>query len=275
MTQAKRIMVSNQLKKILSDEFTDRRTRNPSYSIRAFAKSMKADPSFITKLFSGKRGIGPKKFFQYASSAKIPSVKFRHVLNGTYDTKNESIQFQCMNQYKMMTEIRSCILLGIISAMKPKLDYLEIAHLSGYHVDEVKEIIDRAIENTVLSIDVDGYLVHSECDFMLPTEMDAETKNCQEALWLKSAEKIVSSIKDRISGKVESAKTFHSVIHFDHAVDLLSESAKSELTFQQIKMISKLLKTSKSKGGKQKPKATYVCMLNIVPTWEEKSRCSA
>lgn len=274
MTQAKRIIVSDQLKGILSDEFNDRRKRNPSYSIRAFAKSLKADPSFITKLFSGKRGIGLKKFIQYASSAKIPSQKFRHVLKDTYDANIESIQFQSANQYKFMTEMRASILMGIVSALKPRLDYSEIARLSGYQVNEVQDIIDRAIENKVLSIDADGSLVHVEGDFMLPTEMDSEAVKCQEVFWLQCAEKMTSCIRSRIAGNLDRSKTFHSAIQFDHVSGLFSASAKNELTFQQIKMISKLLNTSKTKNGKQKPKATNVCMLSIAPTWEENQRKS-
>jgi plasmid maintenance system antidote protein VapI len=46
---------------ILTREFEQRRERKPSYSLRAFARFIELDPSHLSKVFRGQRGLSQER----------------------------------------------------------------------------------------------------------------------------------------------------------------------------------------------------------------------
>ncbi|MBT3984385.1 MAG: hypothetical protein HOE90_23720 [Bacteriovoracaceae bacterium] len=53
------IQSSNFYKKYLWDEFQQRIRRNPSYSLRSFARALGIDPSALSRVFNHKASLGP------------------------------------------------------------------------------------------------------------------------------------------------------------------------------------------------------------------------
>lgn len=77
----------------LKKEFIERSRKNPSYSMRAFAASLKVDQSHLSKIFSGKLRISEKMIFHLSSILDINPSEFEGRLNYDFieDTSFEVI----------------------------------------------------------------------------------------------------------------------------------------------------------------------------------------
>lgn len=72
---------------ILQNELTRRLAKNPSYSLRAFAKSLGLSPSALSEIISGKRGISLKKGSDLLSRMELPEQEEREFIDSIKSTK--------------------------------------------------------------------------------------------------------------------------------------------------------------------------------------------
>jgi uncharacterized protein (TIGR02147 family) len=74
-------MIESTYRRLFKDAYLERRERNPSYSIRAFAKQLELSPAFVTLVFQGKRHLSPKIAGRVARKLKWSDQKQKYFLN--------------------------------------------------------------------------------------------------------------------------------------------------------------------------------------------------
>lgn len=57
--------------KLLLDHFENRRTRNPAYSLRAFARDLDIDNGNLKKILSGKLSVSPKVAYKIGKHIEL------------------------------------------------------------------------------------------------------------------------------------------------------------------------------------------------------------
>jgi transcriptional regulator with XRE-family HTH domain len=71
--------VNGSFREILLEEFNKRCHRNPKYSLRAFARSIRVDPSLLSKFFKGERGLSKKTIFRLGQAVNVPFSQISQV----------------------------------------------------------------------------------------------------------------------------------------------------------------------------------------------------
>jgi len=71
---------------LLKNEFQLRRNRNPQYSLRAFAKSLKIHSSTLSVILSGKRKISPKQADKILRELNVDQIQKKQILLSIINT---------------------------------------------------------------------------------------------------------------------------------------------------------------------------------------------
>lgn len=71
-------MKQTDFKKILNRELESRMTRNPRYSLRAFAKDLKMAPAFVSDVLKGKRGLSRQSALKISKKLSLSVSESEH-----------------------------------------------------------------------------------------------------------------------------------------------------------------------------------------------------
>ena len=78
-SRGEHLHVSDQVRSLLVVEFENRRKKNPSYSLRALARDLSLNQSFLTKVFKGKRRLGIGTAMTVALALGIPGDRLENI----------------------------------------------------------------------------------------------------------------------------------------------------------------------------------------------------
>lgn len=263
--------LSTALKDVLFNEFQKRQAVNSRYTIRAFARQLGADHSYLKRLFDGDRGISYVKFMQFAIRGGISDKNFSKIteqFNKT-NTKRTLMTFLTKEQYLFLYNVRTSMLLAIVSALKPKYDCELLSELSGYSKTEVKSIIETSIEMGFLAVTKDGFLKRKNREVREPIQLDSEMKDVRNKTFTSALDTIYHHLERKFKGEVHPHSSFHLGAGFEQNKQFFTDAVKEKLIAEQAKLIEKVTKSRASEKKGAKKKASYLWMLNIVPSWEE------
>lgn len=123
-------------KTYLQREFIRRCRKNPSYSLRAYAKYLEIDQSFLSKILNGKRAI--TEDIEQKLETKLGTVGRLKKLS----QKDPFLSLQ-EDEYEMISSWSHFAILELMKtkSFKPKVDW--VAQQLGIHEQEVKDALER------------------------------------------------------------------------------------------------------------------------------------
>ncbi len=127
---------------------------NPSYSLRAYARALCVDPSYISKLLNGKRDISPKVVQRLAPKLGLSPEQIRKISNSKKDLKKSEqlvVASALQANYTQLTEdIFQLIsdwyhyaILELVTIEKFKSEPKWISTMLGIKVAEVNDALQR------------------------------------------------------------------------------------------------------------------------------------
>ncbi len=149
----------------LRSELERRKKVNPSYSLRAFAKSLEMDASNLSKLLSGQTTVGTKLRMKLAKKLGMSDEDLRHFgyLEGQVVKDSDYIEHQ-LDHFKVISDWYHY---GILEALKldefrMDQDHKRLAERLGLTEEEVELAVKRLLKLGHLKIDSEGRYVDDE-----------------------------------------------------------------------------------------------------------------
>ena len=182
---------SNDLKEYLNEELVLRCQKNPSYSLRSFAKSLDVSPSFLSKLLNGKRRITPSIFEKLTLNLGLSQCEVLKLTSTGETENNKQTQF-CLNnlaleQFKIISDWYHYALLELTKVEGFVSEPGWIANKLGISVNQTKAAIERLCKLELLMKVKGAYKLTSEGNTTLKNDFtEIAFKKMQEELLNKA-----------------------------------------------------------------------------------------
>lgn len=131
-----------QMRVALQREFIERSRRNPAYSLRAYAKFLEIDQSFLSKILKGDRRI-TKDFGEVIAvklGIKNQPVKKRHTQELS---KPPGFLPLSDDEFEFISEWHHFAILEFLKTESRELNSSKISQRLGLHVEQVRDAIER------------------------------------------------------------------------------------------------------------------------------------
>lgn len=186
-TEAQRL---EQFRVAIQKEFIDRCRKNPAYSLRAFAKYLEIDQSFLSKLLKGQRSITKE-----LSEAIGPKLGLKPAqVNALFASGAASMPgFLSLtdDEFELLSEWHHFAILELSKTTSFDSDPHKIARRLGIHVEEVRSAIERLQRLNFIRITDSGIKI------LAPNNTWSNTKKTSDArkrLQRSLLEKSISAI---------------------------------------------------------------------------------
>jgi uncharacterized protein (TIGR02147 family) len=158
-----------QVRMVIQQEFIERSRKNPAYSLRAFAKYLEIDQSYLSKLLKGQRPI--TKNLVESIVPKL-GIKQRNIEMLFTKKKVQMADFALLtdDQFELLSEWQHFAIVELAKTKGFVFNSTKIAQRLGLHVEEVRSSIAR-LERLGL-IEIQGEKVK----VLLPTTTWSNTK---------------------------------------------------------------------------------------------------
>ncbi|MCB0417748.1 MAG: TIGR02147 family protein [Bdellovibrionaceae bacterium] len=145
----------------LQDELLRRCRKNPSYSMRSFARVLKLDSSALSKILNGKRGISKRMLKRLGESLGLSPqdmVQFRptHGNRAVENTRQRSFELLSLDTFQFISNWYYYGILSLIDVKGFVPNPKWIATALGVTVSEVKIAVERLERLGLLEILEDG-----------------------------------------------------------------------------------------------------------------------
>jgi uncharacterized protein (TIGR02147 family) len=131
----------------LSEEFKARQGRNPSYSLRAFARSLEVSPAQLSQILSGKRNLTLKTIHQISSRLSLSPLEKENFLK-TWSTQKETQEVKQKrtlldDEFKLIADWYHFAILSLAQLKDSTINSMWIAERLGISVWQAKEAVQR------------------------------------------------------------------------------------------------------------------------------------
>lgn len=142
----KTIIESNleQIRVAIQREFIDRARKNPAYSLRAFAKYLEIDQSFLSKLLKGQRPITRELAAAIAPKLGLKINQVADIfVNGT--TSLTGFLALSEDEFELLAEWHHFAIIELSKTDEFEADPHKIGKRLGIHVEEARDAIERLV----------------------------------------------------------------------------------------------------------------------------------
>lgn len=147
-----------QIRVAIQREFIERSRKNPAYSLRAFAKYLEIDQSFLSKLLKGQRAITLDLAQTIAPKLGLKSKEVNELfLNGTASLPGHLSLSD--DEFELLAEWHHFAIIELSKTDEFEADPNLIAKRLGLHVEEVREAIARLERLGFIKVGEDGFKV--------------------------------------------------------------------------------------------------------------------
>ncbi len=139
---------SNDFRIFLQSELIRRCKANPLYSLRAFARTLDIEPSFLSKILKGKRSVTESMLFHCASRLNLDSkdiFRFRN-LNKVDSPKSKlgmNYQQLAYDHFQVISDWYHYAILELVTVKKFKPSTVWIARVLGISQAEAQAAVER------------------------------------------------------------------------------------------------------------------------------------
>jgi DNA-binding MarR family transcriptional regulator len=141
------------LQRVLLYSFAEAKVKNPSYSLRAFAKKLKISPSALSEIFSAKRSVSLRLAEKVLNQLNSDPIVKEEVLNaflgrrelGTAEQKETSKVFTqlSMDQFKTIADWYHFAILSLFETTHFEPNAAAISERLGIRTAEAEQALER------------------------------------------------------------------------------------------------------------------------------------
>lgn len=163
-------MQTNSFRNFLQEELLNRCRKNPSYSLRAFARSLSVEPSALSQIINGKRPISGKMKLRLGSALGLSSDALRVFSTGEeISDLNRQFQNITLDTFALISDWYHYAILELTHIKGFKSDNEWIAKRLGITKSEVNIAVERLFRLGLLAqnknrnwkdTSKDGHLTH-------------------------------------------------------------------------------------------------------------------
>ena len=152
----------------LNRKFVEKRTRNPRYSLRAYAKSLQIGPAALSEILRGKRKISPKMALKVGSKLNLPpSLLLRYREDAENPASSQArlkrpFSSLTIDQLHMISDWHYFAILSLAETVDFKEDLDWIGTRLGIDRMDAELAVDRLLRLGNLRRELDGLLPTGE-----------------------------------------------------------------------------------------------------------------
>ena len=142
----------------LQQELVDKCKANPKYSLRAFARRLKIEPSFLSKVLAGKRAVTPTLISRLAPYLELSPTDLEK-----FTSPKQDISFQqlTIDTFQMISDWYHYAILELMTVEGFENSPKWIAGKLGIKPAEAQAAVERLLRLEMLSLDEEGNLVNT------------------------------------------------------------------------------------------------------------------
>ncbi len=162
-------------------------SKNPSYSLRAFAKQLSMSPSHLSRVLNGTKMISPSTAYKIASNLDLKNDQVEHFMDlvqlersseGSKElilqrlekrSRTENKRTLDLEMFKVLSDWYYLPLVELIKTKNFKSEPKWIAHRLGISHAEVNEALDRLNRLGIVTVE-DGKIVSVESEFLITSQ---------------------------------------------------------------------------------------------------------
>jgi uncharacterized protein (TIGR02147 family) len=166
----------SQIQKILHNHFDLLKLKNPSYSIRSFARKLDTTPGTLSLVMLGKRAVS-KKFAEKISDKLLLDPQERSEVLGKFLQKNLSTVPEedyiklSSDQFNVVGEWQHFAILNLIKTKGFNSDPTWIADRLGLSKKKVSECIERMLRLELITQETDGTIKRCSSKYRTPDDV--------------------------------------------------------------------------------------------------------
>lgn len=130
------------LRSLLQEEFQRRKRRNTHYSLRAFARFLKVDPSLLCKVMTGKRPLTLSVYRQCATALDWPVSDVEAVL-GPVTKRSDRYQVLSLDHFRLISEWYHYAIFELVKVRHSHPSPSWIAGMLGISKETAKDALSR------------------------------------------------------------------------------------------------------------------------------------
>jgi hypothetical protein len=134
---------------LLQSEYEKRKSKNPSYSLRAFAAQLDIHASCLSVILRGKRPLTDKLINRFIDALELAPEELHQF---KIDDKNVNYKILTMDTFEIISKWHYYAILELIKLKEFKASYKWIAKVLEISVTEVSSAVERLIRCELLEI---------------------------------------------------------------------------------------------------------------------------
>ena len=161
--------MSTEFIELITVELARRETRNPSYSLRAFAKDLHVHPSALSELMNGKRGVTPKMGQHILEKLNYSAEEIDRMLNFSKELNADTNL--SLEKFKTISNWYHFAILSLGEIPNFDLEPKAISERLNISEKDASEALDRLELLGMIVRDLKGKLIITGQQFKTPTEV--------------------------------------------------------------------------------------------------------
>jgi uncharacterized protein (TIGR02147 family) len=135
---------------ILNQEFNKRRTRNPNFSLRSFAKWLKISPAQLSQMMTGKRPVTLNSVKKISERLELSPIEKKALINSLLKDKDfiqpntdKKLVHMQEDQFRVISDWYHFAILSLTKLKEAKADPRWIARRLGINVEQAHQAMLR------------------------------------------------------------------------------------------------------------------------------------
>ncbi len=152
-----RVVITNEFRFFLIQNLEEKRKRNSSYSLRAFANHLGVHHTFLSRILSGARSISKNTQQKFLRVLQLtPQEVDKYFLQKPTPWADVKLEQLELDTFVMVSDWFHDAILELTRLKYFKPDFKWIAKILGISESAVKKAVDRLVRLNLLAIDEDG-----------------------------------------------------------------------------------------------------------------------
>lgn len=178
--------------KFLAKEFSERKSKNKSYSIRSFSKFLDMDQSLLSKVLSGKSELSQKSVIKCLVALKVPEsemgryLKDKSLIKITYTSVEEDV-------FSLISEWYHFAILELFKTKNFVFDIQYIADQLNLSLEETQKAVNRLISFEFITLKKGKWVLNKANNFWSSYKTTSEPK---KVLQKKLLEKSIVALEN-------------------------------------------------------------------------------
>ncbi len=205
----------NSIKEILNNELELRKTKNASYSLRAFAYALGIDPSLLSRVLNGKSKLNRKSLEKIVPQLTLADHEKEHLLNLDLATRTQKKELykkgketffkpSTHEEWPFHNQTELSVFIALTSPVY-KADPLQLEKVLNLDAKTIHKTIDELVKRNIIIKTNEGYTHFARQvadDPISSTQASSDNKkNLQKEFLLQALSHLENTpIQDRLNG---------------------------------------------------------------------------